>query len=172
MLRNLFKSCAGFFFIFLFFFSAQVSAQLVSTISTSKEEQLIKKFNHFSMVETEVDLAVGQKCVAAKNISDLPLLFFNEAVFTTSRAIEVHFMDANSENMVLEHNKSENDIFFVKSRFVTTAPRKSWFVLLDGHSIVLKNCSTKQFLALNNEGDFYPVKEVAEASRFELIHHF
>lgn len=172
MLRNLLKSCAGFIFIFLLLFSAQVSAQLVNTISTSKEDQLIKKFNHFSMVETEVDLAVGPKCVAAKNISDLPLLFFNEAVFTPSRAIEIHFMNANSENMVLEHNKSESDIFFVKSRFVTTAPTKSWFVLLDGHSIVLKNCSSKQYLALNDEGDFYPVVDVTEASRFELLHHF
>jgi hypothetical protein len=171
MVRNLFKSFTGFLFIFFLLFSAQVSAQLVSVISTSAEDQLIRKFNHFSMVETEIDLAVGQKCVKAKSISDLPLLFFKEAMFTLNRAIEIHFVGANRENMVLEHNKSEDDIFFVKSRFVVGNYSKSWFVLLDGHSIVLKNCATHKYLGLNEEGDFYPVKEVAKASRFELIHH-
>jgi hypothetical protein len=171
MVKNLLKPFAGFIFIF-FLFSVQVSAQLVNVISTSPEDQLLKKFNHFSMLETEVDLAIGQKCVKAENISDLPLLFFQEATFTPDRAIEIHFMNANSENMVLEHNKSEDDIFFVKSRFVVGNYSKSWFVLVDSHSIVLKNCATHQFLALSAEGDFYPVKEVANASRFELIHHF
>lgn len=172
MLRNLIKLSAGFLLVLFLLFSAQVSAQLVNVISTSPEDQLLKKFNHFSMVETEVDLAVGQKCVKAGNLSELPLLYFQEATFTPDRAIEIHFMNANSENMVLEHNKSENDIFFVKSRFVVGSYSKSWFVLVDSHSIVLKNCATHQFLGLNGEGDFYPVKELANASRFELIHHF
>jgi len=172
MIRNLFKPFIGFLFASFLLFSVQVSAQLMNVISTSAEDQLIKKFNHFSMVETEVDLAIGLKCVKAKSISDLPLLFFKEAMFTPKRAVEVHLMDANSENMVLEHNKSEDDIFFVKSRFVVGNYSKSWIVLLDSYSIVLKNCASHQYLGLNEEGDFYPVKEVTKASRFELIHHF
>lgn len=172
MVRNLFKSSAGFIFIFFLLCSAQVSAQRVGVISTSAEEQLLKQFNHFSMVDTDVDLAVGLKCVKVKSISDLPLLFFKEATFTLDRAIEIHFMNANSENMVLEHNKIEDDIFFVKSRFVVGNYSKSWLVLVDGYSIVLENCASHKYLGLTEEGDLYPVKEVANASRFELIHHF
>ncbi|WP_421919135.1 hypothetical protein [Marinifilum sp.] len=149
-----------------------LSAQLLPTISTSKEEQLLKRFVYFSMLEKDVKLAVGQKCIEFENVSDLPLLFFSEAMFTAKRAIEVHFINVNNENMVLEHNKSEDDIFFVKSRFVVGEYTKSWFVLIDGHSIILRNCSSKKYLALNREGDFYPVDELSKASRFELIHHF
>ncbi|WP_320018674.1 hypothetical protein [Labilibaculum manganireducens] len=172
MVRDLFKQFTGFLFAFFLLFSTQVSAQLVNVISTSAEDELIKKYNFFSMVEVESDIAVGQECVKVKNISDLPLLFFKEAMFTPNRAIEVHFMDANSENMVLEHNKSEDDIFFVKCRFVVGEYSKSWFVLLDDHAVVLENCATHKYLGLTEKGDFYPVNEVRDASRFELIHHF
>ncbi len=172
MVRTLLKPFIGFLFAFFLILSTQVSAQSVKVISTSAENQISKYFNHFSMVETEVNLAVGQKCVEATNLSDLPLLFFKEATLTSKRAVEVHFMNVNSENMVLEHNKSEDDIFFIKSRFVVGDYTKSWLVLIDDQSIVLKNCATHQFLGLNKEGDFHPVKEVADASRFDLIHHF
>lgn len=172
MVRNLLKTLVGFFFALFLLFSSQVSAQLVNVISTSVEDQLIKKFNHFSMVETDLDLVVGLKCVATKNSYDLPLLFFQEAIFTPNRAVEVHLLNENSENMVLEHNKSEDDIFFVKSKFVIGNGSKSWFVLLDAHSIVLKNCASQKYLGLSKDGNFYPEEELAKASRFELIHHF
>ena len=151
--------------------SNSLYAQRLHNVSSSGEEQLTKKHKYFSIIETKQNLALGQKCVSSRSGSDLPYIYFQEAVFTPDRAVEIHLFDGNNQNMVLEHNKSENDIFFVKTKFVVGNYSKSWYVIVSGHSIMLKNCSSHKYLAINAKGDFYPVQERTDASHFELIHH-
>jgi hypothetical protein len=172
MLSFLKKITGGTIFLFCLIQGSQLSAQTLSTVTTSKEEKIAKRIKYFSIVEKTNNYVVAQTCKQTTDLAEMPQCFLMDRMISEKRTIEIHLLNSNLEDMVLEHNEAEDDVFFVKSKFVVNERTKSWHVLMDGYSVVFRNNESGMYLAINEEGDFYPASHVDKASRFELIHQF
>ncbi|MBI9035256.1 MAG: hypothetical protein JEZ03_12365 [Bacteroidales bacterium] len=160
--------------------TAQVFSQM-STILTSKPDQISNKHKTFILLNEETGYVMAQKPEKYQVGEAMPLCYFSTEGSINDylsnggqRQIIIHDLTASSTgdkyDWILQYDSEENDIFFSRSNYIMNSITSKWNVLVEGESVFFQNIQSKAFMAINNEGDYYPATSRQQASLWKLIY--
>ena len=161
-----------------------VSTAQMSSIITSSQSALQKKFKTFIILDETTGFVLAKTPTTFDAGKEMPLNYFTlvlpngvtKYIPGNPRSFIIHSIQTSGssgeQDWVLESNDEEKDIFFARNKYIKTASSKHWMIQIDGERIVIINKRTNEFLSINTSGEYYPVSSFAEATRWKLIHSF
>lgn len=158
-------------------FSLMASAQL-SKVHTSKDDVLTKKYEEFVIVDEATNYVMAKSPVKYSAGNQMPSCYFTLDLPSgvtsltpgTPRWFVIHTLEVSDEDWVLENNKAENDMFFGRGRFVVNAINKQWLIQVVNDKVVFKSRYNNKYLKIDENGDYKPVADMSQASKWKLYH--
>lgn len=152
----------------------------MSSVLTSKPDQISKRHKTFILLNEETGFVLAQKPEIYQPGEPMPLCFFssdlsiNDVLPGGQRQVIIHDLTASSNgdqyDWILQHDLDEKDIYFSRGNYILNTATTKWNVLVQGESVFFQNIQTKAFLAIDDQGDYYPAGNRQQASFWKLIY--
>lgn len=170
--------------IIIFLIISITSTAQMSSIVTSGYNCAQNKFKTFIIHDESTGFVMTKTPTAYNSESEMPLNYFtmvlpagvqkympgNTRVFLIHNLINTSASGA--QDWVLENNQEEESVFYARNKYITNTLSKQWLILVDGEKIVFKNIRTKEFLSIDENGNYLTNDSFADATRWKLIYSF
>ena len=155
-------------------FTIQVSAQL-STVITSKDNEVLKKFNSFVVVDQATGYAMAKTPVKYSAGKNAPKVYFTKAPteLINIDALVVSINDAtNTEEgfWSIYFDASKDITAFCRRRFVADKKRALWTPVIQDNYVIFKAIVSPTYLVIDENGEYGLTHSLSDASKWELIY--
>ena len=172
--------------ILLLSLMGSIALAQVSSVITSKTDEVSNKHKKFIVVDQATGYALGKEVKKYEKSGENPMCYFTtvpltETGLTTVRGSRIMgIFDASSSpdaRWNVQYNEKEDKVSFGRSRFVAQKFNALWTPMIDGYDVVFRTLqggngeSWTRYLAIGEDGTLKRVKTFDEASRWSLIYH-
>lgn len=145
------------------------------TIVTSKEDALInKKYKKFIVIDEATQWVLSKNPVKFDFAKKMPVHYFTTPIPGKLRFFGVHSLNIDpgmdDYDWVLTNNKTEQKIFYSRSKFIVEKASMSWIFVVRGERILMKNAATGNYLKITEDGKFEIAADENSASKWKFIH--
>jgi len=163
-------------FLLVFCISTLLSSAQVTFIQTTKNNVLSKKYITFTIVDKATNYVLAKKPVKYNATDKMPTCYFTVDLpsgisslrYGSRRMFVIHTLQNKEQDLALENNKSEDDIFFNRARFIVNAYDKQWNIYVDNDTVLFRSKADGRYLSIDATGDYKAVKDMADASHWKL----
>lgn len=162
------------FIVSLCLIASSVSAQLSSVI-TSKDNEVVKKFTKFIVVDRNSGYAMGKTPEKYTSGSNAPTVYFTKAptelINIDALVVSINDAKENEEGFwSLYFDESKKITAFVRRRFVNSKKRALWTPVQEENCVLFKSIASNAYVFINKSGEYGITHDTSKASRWELIY--